>query len=409
MQSDNIQGVIPPPQGVEANFVNPVYHSGGIVPITIIFVTLSTVFLAVRIYTKAHIIKVFGLEDFQQKYGNGIHLWNITVPRFLIYSRWSAAATILYCPSVALAKIAILIFYLRLNPTPSFRYSVFAVLFITTGYMIALCLAIFFQCQPVAKLWNPILEGHCVKVVDLYLWNTILNVSTDFLVLIVPIPMLRKLQVGTRQKWVLASLFGVGSLTCILSAVRTYYIAILLHQPDTSWNVPTSTSLIVAECNLSVICGCLMVLRPFVRRHLPFLLGSETRRGRAGGVGAAIYDGYQRSETTTKISSGKHRKSNTMGSLGGGLRSLVGGGGGGGGGAAGRRATADTDSTFVNGAEGRDIELGKVGWPLESGRDGSGGGGRKARDIRSESEENIIEQAAPVQGGIVKTVKVDVR
>ncbi|KAI4236121.1 MAG: hypothetical protein L6R40_006246 [Gallowayella cf. fulva] len=230
MQSDSIRGAVPAPPGVEPNFTNPVYHSGGIVPITAIFVTLSTVFLAIRIYTKAHIIKVFGLEDctillawlfniatcliclVQQKYGNGIHIWNITKPKFMIYSRWAAAAPIVYCPAVALAKIAILIFYLRLNPNKSFRNSVFAVLILTVGYMIALCLAIFFQCRPVAKFWNPFLEGHCVHAYDLYLWNSILNVVTDFLVLLVPIPMLRKLQVGTRQKWVIGGLFGIGSL-----------------------------------------------------------------------------------------------------------------------------------------------------------------------------------------------------
>ena len=63
MASGSPRGIIPPPAGVEANFVNPEYRSGGIVPITAVFVTLSTVFLALRIYTKARIIKVYGLED----------------------------------------------------------------------------------------------------------------------------------------------------------------------------------------------------------------------------------------------------------------------------------------------------------------------------------------------------------
>ncbi|KAL9617324.1 MAG: hypothetical protein Q9204_008491 [Flavoplaca sp. TL-2023a] len=63
MASGSPRGIIPPPAGVEANFVDPEYRSGGIVPVTAVFLTLSTVFLALRIYTKARIIKVFGLED----------------------------------------------------------------------------------------------------------------------------------------------------------------------------------------------------------------------------------------------------------------------------------------------------------------------------------------------------------
>ena len=309
------------------------------------------------------------------------------------FSQWAAASVIIACPAVALPKVAILVFYLRVNPTQPFRYSVFAVLFITIGYMIALCLALFFQCQPIAKSWNPLLKGQCLNQEDLFLWNSILNVFADFLVLILPIPMLRKLQVGMRQKWIIALLFGVGSLTCIVSVVRTYYVSLLFGTTDTSWKLPTPTSLVVVETNLSVICGCIMVLRPFVRRHLPFLLGSQTKRYRAA-AGAAIYDGYNRCETKTKISSGKHQKHSTSVSFGAKIKSWVGNGGG-----AGTRATDDTDSTFVG--DGRDVELGKVGWPLES--------GRGKREVKSESEENIIERPRPTQRGIVKTVDVDVR
>ncbi|KAI4267330.1 MAG: hypothetical protein LQ337_008409 [Flavoplaca oasis] len=306
MASSSSRGVVPPPAGVEANFVNPEYRSGGIVPITAVFVTLSTVFLALRIYTKARIIKIFGLED--------------------------------------------------------------------------------------AKFWNPLLEGQCLNSKDLFLWNSILNVFADFLVLILPIPMLRKLQMGMRQKWIIGLLFGVGSLTCIVSAVRTYYVALLFGTTDTSWILPTPTSLVVVETNLCVICGCIMVLRPFVRRRLPFLLGSESKRYRAG-AGVAIFDGYQRSETKTKISGGKHQKHSTLGSFGGKIKSWVGSGGG-----ARTTATGDTDSTFVS--DGWDVEMGKVGWPLES--------GRGKREVKSETEENIIERPPPTQGGIIKTVNVDV-
>ena len=56
-------GAIPPPPGVTPNFTNPVYHSGAIIPLSAVFITLATIFLAIRIYTKAVILKVFGLED----------------------------------------------------------------------------------------------------------------------------------------------------------------------------------------------------------------------------------------------------------------------------------------------------------------------------------------------------------
>ena len=40
--------------------------------------------------------------------------------------------------------------------------------------------------------------------------------------------------------------------------------------------IPTSLNII--EINLSVVCGCIMVMRPFLQRHLPFLLGIRSER-----------------------------------------------------------------------------------------------------------------------------------
>ena len=175
--------------------------------------------------------------------------------------------------------------------------------------MIALCFALIFECHPIAKFWDPLIEGKCVDVPGLYLANGILNVVADFLVLLVPIPMLVTLHVSTRHKVILAAVFAMGSScvglllqpslsvdcysstrnafqnylihplfnrTCIIAAVRIYYVAKLLKSEDISRGVVIPTSLGVAETNLAVICACLMVLRPFLRKHLPFLLGGDT-------------------------------------------------------------------------------------------------------------------------------------
>ena len=52
----------------------------------------------------------------------------------------------------------------------------------------------------------------------------------------------------------------------------------MLYTSDLSRAIVVPTSLSVVEANLSVICGCLIVARPFLRRHLPFLLGINSER-----------------------------------------------------------------------------------------------------------------------------------
>ena len=57
------QGVAPPPPGITPNFVDPPNHRLGIIPLLVIFNTLATIALLLRLFTKIHILKFFGWED----------------------------------------------------------------------------------------------------------------------------------------------------------------------------------------------------------------------------------------------------------------------------------------------------------------------------------------------------------
>lgn len=302
--------------------------------------------------------------------------------------QWGAASVVIYVPAVGLAKVAILLFYLRLNPERGFRIIVYVALFFCTSYVFALSLAILLECNPVAKFWDPFLQGTCLDTTTLYLANAILNVIFDFVVLLVPVPMLLKLQTSARQKCVIAAIFSLGSITCVISAVRIYYQQqVVKHKADLSWHLVTPTSLVFVECNLSIICGCLMVLRPFLRRHFPGVLGGEYRRynkSPGGDLVGGAYDGphgpNSRSEYKTKISAAGYGKGSTLRSWPGGKN----------------RSHGGDDGMDVGG----DMELGR--WGKKTGK--------------SESEENIIvpPAAAEVRSegyapGILRTVDVDVR
>lgn len=52
----------------------------------------------------------------------------------------------------------------------------------------------------------------------------------------------------------------------------------LLEEADFTWHTDISDSLAVCELNLTIICGSILTLRPFCRKHLPFLLGGSRKR-----------------------------------------------------------------------------------------------------------------------------------
>ncbi|KAL8994248.1 MAG: hypothetical protein Q9188_007119 [Gyalolechia gomerana] len=389
-------GVVPPPPGVKPNFDNPEYRSGGIVPLACVFIPLAAIFMALRVYTKVRIIKVFGLEDSLHHLHIDRLFGCLPLPTkfidisVLIREQWAAASVVVYVPAVGFTKVAILLFYLRLNPERGFRTAVYISVALTTSYVVALSLAIILACNPVPKFWDPFLEGMCLDITKLYLANAILNVIFDFVVLLVPVPMLRKLQVSMRQKLVIGALFSLGSVTCLVSVVRIYFQESALGEPDLSWHIVTPTSLVFVECNLSIICGYIMVLRPFLRRHFPKVLGGDYRRYRSPAGLQGAYDGAHgpgsRSEYETNVSA-RYSKGSAMGRSWPGL---------------GSKARSGSDDTAVE-----DVEMGA--WRKQPSKD-------KTKTVRSESEENIIQPVGATVDvrsdnapGILKTIDVDVR
>ncbi|KAI9798474.1 MAG: hypothetical protein M1833_004740 [Piccolia ochrophora] len=85
--STTLVGVIPPPPGVTANFVNPESNAWQDYPPAAVALFLSTLFLAIRLYTKARILHMWGLEDPRIRIGKGRHLWNVPkTPEFRFFS-----------------------------------------------------------------------------------------------------------------------------------------------------------------------------------------------------------------------------------------------------------------------------------------------------------------------------------
>ena len=72
---------------------------------------------------------------------------------------------------------------------------------------------VIFQCTPVNYLWGKTIPGgHCFDSGILVIVGGALNAVTDVLMLILPIPVLWKLQMSTRKKWTVSAIFLMGGL-----------------------------------------------------------------------------------------------------------------------------------------------------------------------------------------------------
>jgi hypothetical protein len=126
------------------------------------------------------------------------------------------AASVIYIPCLACAKLAILMFYYALlNVVQFWKNVIYIIGAIITACSIALLLAIIFACHPIQKSWDgPLMttQGWCISRPGLYLALTIYNTISDMVLILIPIPTIWHLHVRTAQKLGVAALFGIGCL-----------------------------------------------------------------------------------------------------------------------------------------------------------------------------------------------------
>ena len=122
------------------------------------------------------------------------------------------ASELLYPPLIAVVKISTLLLYARIFHGRTFKYVLWATgLFIST-YSTILIILMLLQCRPLNKLWDHTVNGKCFELKKPWMVMGSLNVLTDLLLLILPLPSLWRLQMRRRTKVQVAGIFSIGSL-----------------------------------------------------------------------------------------------------------------------------------------------------------------------------------------------------
>ena len=129
-------------------------------------------------------------------------------------------AAIFYVFILGLVKISILLFYLRLFPYEKFRYAVFAALFFVIGTTISLTFISILQCTPIQFYWNKDVQGKCLNLNSMAYLANAFTISSDFLILVLPVPVIAKLRLGLSKKLGAMLMFAIGGLYVISPVVQ---------------------------------------------------------------------------------------------------------------------------------------------------------------------------------------------
>ena len=107
-------------------------------------------------------------------------------------------------------KFSILYFYARLFPQRWFKRALIGTGIFTSGIAISQAPVDVVQCVPIRSQWDPNVKGKCIDFGTCILAIGIANIVTDIMILILPMPILRKLQVSASKKRMLMMVFLLG-------------------------------------------------------------------------------------------------------------------------------------------------------------------------------------------------------
>jgi hypothetical protein len=78
--------------------------------------------------------------------------------------------------------------------------------------IVALSLAVAFQCTPVASVWDISIPGQCINSQALVYSAAAFSILEDFVIMFLPVSELKNLKLDLRKRIALGFMFALGSL-----------------------------------------------------------------------------------------------------------------------------------------------------------------------------------------------------
>lgn len=129
-------------------------------------------------------------------------------------SQMLIAAEVIYNFAMFAIKASILYLYKRVFfVSRNFVIVLWIVGIFVACYSITQVFAAIFQCMPIDSNWNPLVKRYCINTDIGATIVAALNVLTDFAILVLPMPLLYKLQKPMKQKIQIMGMFLLGGLS----------------------------------------------------------------------------------------------------------------------------------------------------------------------------------------------------
>lgn len=132
------------------------------------------------------------------------------------WPQWQALATATYIANMMLIKLSLGVFLLRLATQNRYKWIIWVSMGVVSIWSTALFFWDIFQCTPVKAQWDYTIPGYkCVsarEVVNAAYALSVLNIVTDWLYALLPVPMIWNAKMTMQAKITVGLVLGLGIL-----------------------------------------------------------------------------------------------------------------------------------------------------------------------------------------------------
>jgi len=249
---------------------------------------LSWVTVSLRVYVRTRLIKAFGSDDWLAVATLAVftihsafvfaglqYLREEVDPNLVLYNavealKWWWAASLPYIICTVLVKWTFGLFLLRVGSTRIYSWTIYVVLAIITLFNFIYLFICIFQCLPVGHFWRQFegQPGSCISrktLTDLSYAAAALNTAGDVVLGILPIFLVRNLQLGLRTKISVAGILALGSISCLSTIIRIPYLVTLLSTGNFLAATTPVAILGLVELGLGLIATSMVTWKPLFK------------------------------------------------------------------------------------------------------------------------------------------------
>ncbi|KAI4720419.1 hypothetical protein E4T48_03322 [Aureobasidium sp. EXF-10727] len=261
-------------------------HGTTQVAIVFVFLVLAFIILSLRLFTRVIVTRNHGPEDwviaaaFVGLLGIMIRRLSISNTCIVLFCRAGSVCTghvlhkadlikltylealykaiPIYLAGLTLTKLSILLQYMRIFKDKTIQRVIIGMMVFVVAYGTWSVVGSLLLCVPVHYFWDGLSTAHCMNFKAKWFSDATINIITDLILLSMPMPFLRGLNLPYRSKAGLIGVFALGGLLGPLYIIAT-------NSDVSKYNGPAAL-LSSMEVNVGIICASLPSLRAITLR-----------------------------------------------------------------------------------------------------------------------------------------------